>query len=227
MAEGTCSVDGCDGPAWVKSLCRRCYKRAEYLRNRDRYLRAAAQWAAANPERSRELKREHERRKRIADPGAVRARGRESMAKWRALNLEAARAKGRADYVRHRDKNIARAVQWAKDNPERFRAIQRNREIRERNAPGRGVSHDEWQEILRVHRYECFYCERRDVVLQLEHVRPLARGGRHDISNVVPACPRCNQRKATMTGREFLWRVYGRRRTDQGRGARRPAEGAA
>ena len=130
-----CSMEACEGSAWVVGLCRRCYKRAEYQRNRERYLKVAAEWSAANPDRSRQLKREHARRKRVAEPEGARARGRRSMAKWRALNVEEARVRGRLDYVKHREKRVVAITAWQKRNPERFRAIQRNREIRERNAP--------------------------------------------------------------------------------------------
>ena len=40
--------------------------------------------------------------------------------------------------------------------------------------------------------------------LTLDHVIPQARGGRHEPRNLVPACRRCNGRKATRTAGEYL-----------------------
>jgi hypothetical protein len=37
----------------------------------------------------------------------------------------------------------------------------------------------------------------------MDHVLPLSRGGRHCVSNVVPACGQCNKVKADMTLMEW------------------------
>jgi 5-methylcytosine-specific restriction endonuclease McrA len=37
----------------------------------------------------------------------------------------------------------------------------------------------------------------------MDHRLPLARGGRHEIENVIPACKSCNSRKHTRTEEEF------------------------
>lgn len=202
-----CATTECSDGVWVRGLCRRCYKRAEYQRNRARYIANATNWNAEHVDRRREIARDHERRKRLAEPEAARARARQSMKRWRGRNPEQARAKNRADYAKHREKRVTRSVAWAKNNPERYRAIQRNREIRERDAPGVGVTHEQWQQILVTHGAECFYCGASAAALQLEHVVPLSRGGSHDPANVVPACSTCNQRKATRTAREFVLRL--------------------
>lgn len=39
--------------------------------------------------------------------------------------------------------------------------------------------------------------------MTMDHRVPLARGGRHEIQNVVPACKTCNSRKHTRTEAEF------------------------
>lgn len=63
----------------------------------------------------------------------------------------------------------------------------------------------EWKQLLHRFRYRCFYCgiqlnaENRS----LDHKVPLVRGGTNDISNLVPCCLPCNQRKHTMTDVEF------------------------
>lgn len=63
-----------------------------------------------------------------------------------------------------------------------------------------------WGDLLRQHGYQCVYCGirgSRRLRLHKEHVVPLARGGRHHIDNIRPACPRCNLIKGTLTGDEF------------------------
>jgi 5-methylcytosine-specific restriction endonuclease McrA len=55
----------------------------------------------------------------------------------------------------------------------------------------------------------CFYCRRRTHRKDrtLDHMRPLARGGKHHPRNLIMACNRCNSRKRTMTATEFRKRI--------------------
>lgn len=66
---------------------------------------------------------------------------------------------------------------------------------REAKAAG-WIDPDSWQEVLAYYRYGCAYCD-ADHWDQQDHVVPLSRGGKHDISNVVPACAACNYRKGS------------------------------
>lgn len=52
---------------------------------------------------------------------------------------------------------------------------------------------------------ECFYC-RRVLVLTMDHVIPVSRGGVTSVGNLVLACRSCNSRKNNMTIMEF--RIY-------------------
>lgn len=54
----------------------------------------------------------------------------------------------------------------------------------------------------------CHYCRRRvgARALTMDHVVPLARGGRAIRGNVVPACKDCNSRKQSLLPIE--WREY-------------------
>lgn len=87
-------------------------------------------------------------------------------------------------------------------HPEAGIAGAQNRRARKRNAPGAGVSTSEWRSILEAHGYRCAYCGCAGP-MQMEHAIPLARGGAHDPSNVVPSCAECNMMKHTRTPAEF------------------------
>ncbi|MET7939687.1 HNH endonuclease signature motif containing protein [Streptomyces sp. NPDC005302] len=46
--------------------------------------------------------------------------------------------------------------------------------------------------------WTCTYCDSafgEKVVLEMDHVRPLAKGGLHEWANLVPACSLCNRSK--------------------------------
>ncbi len=58
------------------------------------------------------------------------------------------------------------------------------------------------REIFRRDNYTCQYCGRQTSRLTIDHVIPRERGGRTEWTNVVTACPECNQRKGNRTPQE-------------------------
>jgi 5-methylcytosine-specific restriction endonuclease McrA len=58
-----------------------------------------------------------------------------------------------------------------------------------------GVSPRDWLRLLARLEHRCAYCGVGGARLEMDHVIPLARGGRHAIGNVLPACPTCNRSK--------------------------------
>jgi 5-methylcytosine-specific restriction protein A len=61
-----------------------------------------------------------------------------------------------------------------------------------------------WQR--RLSRGLCAYCEKPHLPAELtmDHIVPVARGGRSSKGNVVPACKECNNKKKLMTPAEQL-----------------------
>lgn len=73
----------------------------------------------------------------------------------------------------------------------------RNRRARLKGAPGRGVTQEDWQEVLERFGARCYYCGAEDKELTRDHVEPLQRGGAHEPENLLPACVSCNSSKRT------------------------------
>lgn len=71
------------------------------------------------------------------------------------------------------------------------------RRARQRAAGLYVVTERDWLRLVARYRGRCAYCGQRPEAraLHREHVIPLARGGRHAIGNLLPACPPCNQSK--------------------------------
>ncbi len=63
------------------------------------------------------------------------------------------------------------------------------------------------REIFRRDRYTCQYCGRQTSRLTIDHVVPRERGGRTEWTNVVTACPECNQKKGNRTPQEAHMRL--------------------
>ncbi|GET44571.1 RNA-guided endonuclease IscB [Microseira wollei] len=51
---------------------------------------------------------------------------------------------------------------------------------------------------------QCAYCGVKDVQLQIEHIRPIAKGGVGAIANLTLSCCKCNTKKGTKDVKEFL-----------------------
>jgi 5-methylcytosine-specific restriction endonuclease McrA len=68
----------------------------------------------------------------------------------------------------------------------------------------------EWIELLQKWNWTCAYRGAHDA-LEPDHRVPLARGGSNSIENILPACSRCNQRKALLTEDEFRARLAAER----------------
>ena len=65
-------------------------------------------------------------------------------------------------------------------------------------------------EILTRDRFTCQYCGARapDVLLQVDHIRPVARGGNSKRSNLITACAECNIGKGTTEGApDHIWQI--------------------
>lgn len=58
--------------------------------------------------------------------------------------------------------------------------------------------------VLERDNRRCAYCDAENVPLQLDHVRPRARGGSDRVSNLTLACGPCNQAKGSQPVEDFL-----------------------
>ena len=50
----------------------------------------------------------------------------------------------------------------------------------------------------------CSYCDAQGISLEIDHVRPLSKGGSNRVSNLTLACRLCNQSKGNQSVEEFL-----------------------
>jgi 5-methylcytosine-specific restriction endonuclease McrA len=157
--------------------CRRAntdYHREWRNANRSKARQASRKWIAGH--RSEALERT-----RARNPGASARQA----AKWRSENREAARAKSLAWNRAHPEVMKAVARRWQAANPRRVRIANRDKRV---------VTERDWQRLCARYDYRCAYC-RRIAKLTQDHVIPIARGGRHSIGNLLPACQSCNSRK--------------------------------
>ena len=72
-------------------------------------------------------------------------------------------------------------------------------QIRLERNKARELRKSQWWKT-RIARGVCYYCEEKFApkVLTLDHIVPVARGGRTTKGNCVPCCKECNNRKQSM-----------------------------
>jgi 5-methylcytosine-specific restriction endonuclease McrA len=96
--------------------------------------------------------------------------------KWRLANP----AKVKASVTKHRLANL-----------EKYRHVASARRARKL---ANGVFKISTKELKKLYNSPCSYCGSKDSI-EMDHVIPLVKGGRHSIGNLVPACAKCNRSK--------------------------------
>lgn len=145
------------------------------------------EWRKANPDKvhtaRRKYRKTHPRSKAASD---ARRYARNAT---RAKALSAAYRKANPAKLRIKDQAYAKA------QPAIRRAIGLRRRARKENAPGRGISASQFQELIVGSLGLCSYCGER-AALEVDHIEPLSKGGAHDVDNAAPACRPCNSTKS-------------------------------
>lgn len=177
-----------------------------------------ADWHKRHQDRVREHKRNHQN----SDTGRVKR------ASWASNNKVKIAESARERYLGNKQERIDSATKWNRNNRERRREIvaknagsetgkkqsleKRWRRIaRVKNAPGRGLTMDQFYEICADHEDHCLMCLRQfeRSTLTIDHVVPISCGGAHDVDNIQPLCSRCNKQKGTLAvdfRPTFWWR---------------------
>lgn len=116
--------------------------------------------------------------------------------------MEKRKAQQRAYYERNRDKRIAAVSEYQTKNVDKLRPGRRvraaNRKSRQKNNGG-VFTLENWIGRFDYYGRRCAYCTKTldSTSVEIDHIKPVARGGSNWPSNLSPACPTCNMRKGT------------------------------
>ncbi len=91
----------------------------------------------------------------------------------------------------------ARTRAWYQAHPEQWLGYNRRRRAA-KNGSGGTVTTTEWRALCEQYDNRCLACGNTGP-LTADHIVPLSKGGRHDISNIQPLCRSCNSHKRTKT----------------------------
>ncbi len=173
------------------------------------------EWRKRNPEKQAEYSRKwYDKHK--AEYGPTRHRKNKT-----PEQLEKLRAQGRAQNQKHKEKRYEWTREWSERNKEHRREYNRNwfktpkgrehslienakRRARKLAAEGNFTAED-IKNLYATQGGRCYYCSVEiEGGYHIEHMTPLSRGGRNDVSNICLACAPCNLRKHTKTAEEFI-----------------------
>lgn len=125
---------------------------------------------------------------------------------YRERNKESIKAQMADNYQRNRETRLKYSQEhkkpytekqrinskiWRANNKPLMAAYQRARTARKQNNDSRTISK---KELEKLYKNACFYCGSKGPI-ELDHVIPIIRGGRHAIGNLVAACISCNRSK--------------------------------
>jgi hypothetical protein len=119
-------------------------------------------------------------------------------AKWRAKNPEKRRAAARARYLANPEKFAATVRAWQAANPDKVRAAGRVRSARRRSlkkAATVPLTAAEQAQISAIYAEADRRTAETGVVHEVDHDKPLARGGVHHPSNLIVVPRRMNRSK--------------------------------
>ncbi len=176
------------------------WRRSEKRRNPIESNERKKRWASANQEKvAAKVKRWK---------NANRDRVREHQKKYRDANPDKISIKNKSYKTKHAERlkpiNLARALKWAKDNPDKKRIQIQLRRSRKRGAEGTHTF-EQLSELLAKQDFKCIGC---DALLAenrtVDHIIPLSKGGSNWITNIQWLCGSCNSCKHDRTQDEFL-----------------------
>lgn len=106
---------------------------------------------------------------------------------------------------KHHDRHRGWYTRALQDDPEKFRLTKRiqghQRRTRKKN---NGIYKVTEKEMKRLLNKPCYNCGKPSE--HIDHVIPIAKGGRHSIGNLAPMCGPCNQSKGSKFYSEYRYR---------------------
>lgn len=169
-------------PDGINPRCKVCVKAFQQSIH-PKMIEAAYRWRDANPDEAKAAIKNWQKN----NPDKVQSY-------WLTEN---SRLKSRNWRAANREKSRQAARQWAKDNPVK-NAIQTANHKALLNGSEGTYTEAEWTELCARYSYLCLCCKEQKP-LTVDHVIPVTKGGRNDVSNLQPLCKECNSRKGQKT----------------------------
>lgn len=204
---------------------KRAYHREWRKNNKAKVSTAAKRWRESHLEQARAAERTYElrrdkakrrasTRKRYADNPELREKRKAALREWYKKtdknevlrknrlwikeNRDQARQTKRAYFESHREQNTESRRKWKRNNPQQIKADNAARNNRIRKVGGKIAT----TEVLALYESQggrCAACNKNlKMKYHLDHIMPIALGGKHEIGNAQILCPPCNLSKRAL-----------------------------
>lgn len=163
-----------------------------YVENRDKIMEQHHQYKSTHKEQIKVYNHLHY----IENKEVHLERVRRDRAKYK----EKRDAYHRQHYLKNKKRYQEYARLYRDTHREKVRARVNRRRARKLASEGTHTA-QQIQEQLKRQKHKCYYCQKRlqkqkgRYVYHVDHIVPLSKGGSNDISNLVIACPFCNDSK--------------------------------
>ena len=122
--------------------------------------------------------------------------------KWSILNKLKVRRANQLYYLKNMEKIIEYNKKWAKEHILAKRNQGHRYRTRKRHNTIQKFTRTQLEQRMSVFGFKCAYCE--GSFDHIDHVIAISKGGYHCLSNLRPACKKCNQEKHTKSLKEWL-----------------------
>jgi 5-methylcytosine-specific restriction endonuclease McrA len=194
-----------DGKYGVRANCKECKRAkrsAHRINNHEQVLVAEASYRETNRQTINDNKNKRyamhpEHHRNVARNNYNPDNQRKRAKKYRIENPQKI-IEGNLRYrTQNKEKVSADAKAWRAENPEKLANYANERRAKQE---ANGVFMISKKELKKLYSAKnCFYCKEVSDEIQMDHVIPIKKGGRHSIGNLVPACRSCNQSKRDKT----------------------------
>lgn len=106
-------------------------------------------------------------------------------------------------YAEKRELYRGRVARYQAEHPGKASAVANSTRAKKAGATG-GHTLEQWEALLASCRHLCLYCGTQRASTR-DHIIPLSRGGSDWISNIAPACRKCNAKKHDKLPEEWIY----------------------
>jgi len=123
---------------------------------------------------------------------------------WRKTNKEKLQEHRKSYYENNKEKEKENSKRYSAENPLSKRISEAKRRA-QKNKSIENYDNDDVELLYIIQRGKCVYCQ-KDLTdnFEVDHMRPLSRGGSNGPDNIQLLCQKCNRSKWTDTHEEYL-----------------------
>ena len=173
------------------------YNKTYYQNNKNRLrehnIENSKEWRKNNQQHVKEYSKDYRlvNKERIKKQGKeYRKHNQEVKRRYYQSNKKRAQEWGKKYYQENKEYIKERIEKWRQGNREMVRATASHRRSLKRGAKGSHTG-EERELLFKLSNYKCLSCGTKEN-LEIDHIRPLSKGGRDDIINLQVLCKSCN-----------------------------------